>query len=88
MLYFAPRQAWPQTFTGAVDGTITDSSGALITGAKVALRNLQTDEQRTSVANERGQFIFPAVTPGTYELVMEAPGFKRAIRGNVLVEVH
>ena len=81
------RPAIAQTFTGSVDGAATDSSGAAVPGARVTLHNLQTDDHRTAVTNDHGQFLFPAVPPGSYELILEATGFKKSIRGNVLVEV-
>src|SRR5690242_8548872 len=77
---------WAQS-TGAIDGTATDASGAVIAGARVTLRNVQTDEHHASATNERGQYVFPSVLPGVYELTVEASGFKKAVRGNLPVDV-
>ena len=78
---------WAQTSTGSLNGYVLDKSSAAIAAAKITLRETATGETRTAATDERGQFVFPALLPGTYELTAEAKGFKRAVRDNVVVEV-
>jgi hypothetical protein len=65
-----------QTTSAQVSGIVIDPSSAVIAGAKVTLTNEGTSEARTALTNETGNFVFPAVVPGTYRVKMEAGGFK------------
>ncbi len=79
--------AYPQGFTGAVTGTLTDTTGAVLPEAKVTLINARTEERRTQAANAEGGYVFPAVPPGTYRLEAEHSGFKKFVRKDIAVEV-
>jgi len=65
-----------QTSTGEVNGTVTDSTGAVIPGATVTLTNQGTKIARTAVTNASGNFVFINVPSGTYTLSIELQGFK------------
>ncbi|HEY3416312.1 MAG TPA: carboxypeptidase-like regulatory domain-containing protein, partial [Armatimonadota bacterium] len=69
-----PAQVLP---VGSADGTVRDPSGALLTGTKVTVNNLETNQSRTAVTNDIGYFFFPLLTPGRYRVSAERPGFKR-----------
>src|SRR5262245_23987132 len=62
---------------GTVDGIIKDPSGALLTGIKVTLQNIDTAVTRDAVTNDSGYFFFPLVAPGRYTVATEKTGFKR-----------
>ncbi len=62
---------------GTVDGTVKDPSGALLTGIKVTLKNVETQVAREATTNEQGYFFYPLVQPGTYEVAVEKTGFKK-----------
>ena len=62
---------------GTVDGTVKDPSGALLTGIKVTLKNVDTGVSREGTTNESGYFFFPLVGQGRYEVSAEKAGFKR-----------
>src|SRR5262249_27743938 len=66
-----------QVTTATVYGTATDPSGALIPGAVVTLRHLQTGAALTKVTGDRGDFQFDFLRVGTYTIQIEAKGFKR-----------
>src|SRR5262245_13813670 len=63
--------------TGIVTGTVVDVSGSVLPGATVTLTNEATTNLRTMTTNERGEFTFRAVQPGTYTVVVELPGFHK-----------
>jgi hypothetical protein len=65
-----------QTATGAVNGTISDPSGAVVAGAAVRLTNPATSIENHTTTNQSGYFTFVNVKPGTYVLKVEAQGFK------------
>ncbi len=62
---------------GTVDGTVKDPSGALLTGIKVNLRNIDTGVSRDAETSDSGYFFFPLVDPGRYEVSVEKTGFKK-----------
>src|SRR5262249_26059264 len=75
-----------QTF-GEITGEVTDSSGAVIVGATVTVINPQTNLTRTAVTNSAGNYAFPALLPGTYNVRAEMQGFQSELRAGVQLEV-
>lgn len=65
-----------QFASGAINGTVTDASGAVIPKAKIVLMNEATQAKRETVANNSGTFHFAAVQPGSYTLTISADGFR------------
>src|SRR5579884_2499993 len=59
---------WAQSVTGTLTGTVADSSGAVVPGAKVAVRNEASGDIRRSVTNGEGFFDFSALPAATYSL--------------------
>ncbi|MBI3684566.1 MAG: TonB-dependent receptor [Acidobacteria bacterium] len=72
--------------SGAVTGILTDSSGAVVPGVPVSLRNLSTGVVSNTVTSDAGLYNFPAVPIGTYELRVETAGFKAYVQTNIVVE--
>ena len=68
-------------------GTVTDSSGAVLTGVSVAAKNVNTGETRQATSNDVGQFAIPNLQAGVYEVSGEKQGFQRKIVGQVTLEV-
>jgi hypothetical protein len=64
-----------QNATGSINGTVTDSSNAVVPDAKVVLKDEQEQTTRDTVANGSGFFTFQAVRPSNYTLTVSAPGF-------------
>ncbi len=77
-----------QVATSTIFGTVSDSSGAAVAGAKVTAVNPATRVPETVEANTDGNYIFPNLRPGTYNISVEAGGFKRTQQSGVLVEVN
>src|SRR5437879_2877707 len=69
---------------GAVSGTVTDPSGAVIANATVTLKNRATEATTASHTNSTGYYTFPFVQPGDYAVTVSAPGFQSVSR-NVTV---
>ena len=62
--------------TATVRGTVEDSSGGVLPGATVTLTNTGTKAVQTAVTDDRGQYQFGGLFPGTYDLKVELSGFK------------
>ena len=63
--------------TGAISGTISDPSGAVIVGATLTLRNNATGEMLTTTSSADGAYQFSLLKPGTYSLTVTQQGFKQ-----------
>jgi Carboxypeptidase regulatory-like domain len=74
-----------QTGSSSVAGTVADSTNRVIPAASVTLANENSGDQRTAVANDLGEFVFPAVAPGTYTVKAQANGFRPIERRSVVV---
>jgi hypothetical protein len=72
---------------GKLEGSIVDSSGALIAHAEVNLLNENTGDAKAKTADGEGHFIFPALEPGTYQVTISGSGFAESIFAHVLVNV-
>src|SRR5258706_2230159 len=76
-----------QTFRGTILGTVTDSSGAAIVGAAVAVKNVNTGLSRTVTTSEDGTYTVPELPIGTYSVTVEKAGFKQGVVTGLQVEV-
>ncbi len=65
-----------QSSSSAVNGVITDPVQAVVPGAKVTLRNVDTNVVRTTVSNSGGDYFFSSVPPARYTLTFSAPSFQ------------
>ena len=63
--------------TGAIGGTITDPSGAVIVGATVNLKNGDTSEVLSTTSSSGGIYQFTLLKPGVYTLTVTQQGFKQ-----------
>lgn len=75
-----------QTF-GEITGNVTDSSGAVISGAGVTVVNTATNQVRKATSNETGTYSVPYLVPGMYDVRAENPGFKVAAHRGIEVQV-
>lgn len=72
---FSTTLGFGQGATGAINGTLSDASGAVIPGAKVVLRNVATGVETTTASNDVGLYVFPSLAPGRYTLAFSKEGF-------------
>lgn len=78
---------WGQGNEGRVLGTVRDSSGAVVQGAKVTVTNIATQTARVLATNDAGEYVAPNLEPGNYVVTAEATGFKIDRSTPVLLEV-
>lgn len=76
-----------QTTTGAVRGTISEQSGAIVPGAKVTATNTATGVQTAATSNQAGEYSIRFLAIGRYKLAVEAPGFQTASYGPFSLEI-
>jgi hypothetical protein len=76
-----------QGSAGRIAGTITDQSGGAIASAKVIVTDVQRNVSRTLTTDSAGAYAAPNLTPGTYNVRVEFPGFSSVDRNGLLLEV-
>lgn len=79
--------ALAQVDTGSISGTVTDTSGAVVSGAKVTLTNIGTSAALTTTTGADGIYKFSPVRIGTYKLEATSQGFQTVTETNVVVNV-
>src|SRR6476646_6834343 len=77
-----------QGASAGLHGSVQDSQGAIIPGAKVTLMHLSTSQARDAVSNDVGQFQFPLIPVGSYRISVEKPGFKKFEQTGIQLQVN
>jgi len=74
---FTALSMWGQSAgTGALTGTVSDPSNAVIANATVTVSNLDTNQSRTETTGANGSYRFNLLPPGNYKVTISAEGFK------------
>src|SRR5262245_7733998 len=75
-----------QTF-GEITGVVYDSTGAVVPGVTITVTNPQTNFTRTTTSNESGNYSFPSLLPGLYDVRAELSGFQSELHSSVQLQV-
>src|SRR5262245_28885777 len=76
------------TSRALLTGTVRDASGAVLPSVTITVTNTDRNASQVLVANEAGNFVFPALVPGAYSLNAELPGFKKFVREGITLQVN
>jgi outer membrane receptor for ferrienterochelin and colicin len=79
--------AQTQITTGAIQGIVADQAGAVVPGASVEVKNLDTNFTRTLSTDEDGRFVFLQLQPGRYTLTVTKQGYARLVQENLNLSV-
>ena len=77
-----------QSSTGTIVGTIRDSSGAVLPGVSVTIRNEGTNSTRDVVTGASGDYSAPLLPPGSYEVSAALTGFGKKVARNIQLQVN
>jgi outer membrane receptor protein involved in Fe transport len=83
----SPSRAWGQA-NAAVNGTVRDPAGAVVTEATVVLHNRDTNLDRTAATNSVGAYVMPDVQPGNYDLKVTKSGFGPMVKSGIILTVN
>ena len=83
-----PAAAMAQATRGTILGTITDQTGAAMPGVTVIATETRTNVSRDTVTNETGNFTFPNIPDGVYNIKAELQGFKTVVREAIRLAVN
>lgn len=80
--------AYAQTISGSISGRIIDAQGAVIPNASVTATEPTKNVTVNTKSNDQGDFVFAGLQPGTYNITVEAAGFKKLDRSNVPLDAN
>ncbi len=78
---------WSQSFTAAIRGTVTDSTGAAVPGAKVVVTEADRGVTHPANTDSEGRYVVTALPPGFYTLSVESAGFNKHVQGRFQLTV-
>lgn len=79
--------AFAQVESGTINGTVVDSSGAVVSGARVTITSTATTQARSAVTNASGEYSVPFLAPGTYDVQVSKEGFASTVQRGVTLQV-
>ena len=79
--------AFGQTFRGSIQGTVTDTSGAVVVGAQVKVFSPDTGLSRTVTTNDQGAYLTSELPLGTYSVTIEKEGYRTTTLNQIPVSV-
>jgi hypothetical protein len=85
-LFVASGVAFAQGDRGTITGTVADAGNAVVGGASIELKNSQSGATYTAATTETGNYTLAQLPPGTYQLTVSLPGFKKYVRQNIVLE--
>jgi hypothetical protein len=86
-LLMLTTSAFGQSGMGSISGRITDSTGAVVVGARVTVRNAATGIKTQAISNTEGLYSALQLIPGKYDVEADAAGFKKEVRQGLEVRV-
>ena len=87
LAFIAASTLHAQNAQGTILGHVTDSSGAVVAGAAVVVRDVDTSAAVNLTTNSNGDYVAPALNPGNYSVTVQAAGFSQAVSSNLVLEV-
>src|SRR5258708_11923969 len=75
-----------QGVRSALDGRVTDETGAVIQKTKITVSNVGSNESRSADTNDNGEFVIPQLAPGEYALTAEHESFRKEARKGIMLE--
>lgn len=77
-----------QFTTASLSGRVTDAARAAVPDAAVTVQNTGTGQTRRAETNQTGEYLFPALTVGTYRLSVEKSGFQTYVQNGIILTVN
>src|SRR5687767_5812363 len=87
-LFLLPASASAQTVTGTLQGNVSDAKGAVIPGAEVVIRNMDTGQERTLQTNSEGAYVASFLPLGRYTVTASSTGFSKVSQETIEVTLN
>ena len=76
-----------QEFRGTITGRVTDPNGAVVPGAAVVIKNVDTNIETSLTTNDEGVYVAALLNPGKYSVAASRSGFKKSFRDQIALNV-
>ena len=83
----ASVSAQTQITTGVIQGTVMDSTGAVLPGADVTIASPETNSSQSRTTDQDGRFVFLQLQPGRYTVTFRLAGFSTVVQDNIFLTV-
>jgi hypothetical protein len=88
LVFCLPSLSGAQTVTGTLQGTVSDSKGAVVPGADVVIRNIETGQERNVKTGSEGTYLAAFLPIGRYTVTASGPGFSKVAQENIEVTLN
>jgi hypothetical protein len=86
LLLLIPAGLFAQEFRGTISGAVTDSTGAVVPGASVEVRESQTGTINRTTSDKAGQYVVPFLPPGDYSIIVTKANFETLTRSGIALQ--
>jgi hypothetical protein len=86
-ILFAAAALFAQSDRGTITGTVSDPAGAVVAGAPIQAKQLETGATYEAATSNTGNYTLSQLPTGAYELTVSVPGFKKLVRQNIFLPV-
>src|SRR2546427_9154377 len=87
VLFAISNVGFSQTPTATLTGIAHDATGAILPGVKITVTSTERNTVQSTLTNDVGSYVMPALNPGYYAVAAELEGFKRLVREGVALQV-
>jgi outer membrane receptor protein involved in Fe transport len=87
LLVGAAMPVWGQFTTARLSGVVTDPSGAVVAGATITVQDLGTGYTQTSTSTSAGQYLFPTLPVGNYQITVAGAGYRQYVQKGIGLSV-
>src|SRR6202158_6095995 len=87
LLLLCAQCIFSQADTGRITGTVSDASGAVVSGVQVTIVAVETNRSQTFVTDNTGSYSSCPLRVGVYRIEAQSPGFKRLVRDAISLQV-
>ena len=88
MTVLLPARMQAQSFNGSIAGKVTDTTGAVVAGADLTLKNVGGGVEIKRRSTDAGEYAFRNLVPGTYELRASSAGFRPFVQKSIEVTMN
>ncbi len=88
LMFFVAAALYAQSISSTITGAVVDPQGAVILNAKITANNVSKNVLLTANTDAQGRFVFAQIEPGSYNITIEAPGFKKLEKSGIALSAN
>ena len=88
LVFGSTMPGWAQYTTARLSGIVSDPSGAVVAGAAIKVQDVGTGYSQTANSTSAGQYLFPSLPVGTYQITVSMAGYNRYVQKGIVLSVN